>query len=277
MAADSPVVLVTGSTDGIGRHTAVELARRGHTVLVHGRRTDRVEAALATARKEVPGAVLHGVVGDLSSVKGARDLAQVVLKVAPRLDVLLNNAGVFMNTFERGLDGVEMTFAVNHLGHFALTHDLLPALLASPLPRVINVSSMAHGSGRWTPQVIRNADAFDGYGAYAFSKLCNVLFTVELARRIPASRLVTHALHPGVVTTKLLRTGFGSSGPDSLEAGSRTSVFLATDAGVVSTSGEYFSRSARAQMNPQARVPKNGAALWEDSEKLCGFTWNTAA
>lgn len=264
------VVLVTGATDGIGRHTAVELARLGFRVLVHGRSASRVEAAVAHVVASAPGAEVQGVLGDLQSVAGARALAAQVAGVTPRLDVLLNNAGVFMKTFEKSPDGVEMGFAVCHLGHFALTAALLPLLAKAGHARVVNVSSVAHTRGQLDVASLRDASRFSGHGAYAQSKLCNVLFSVEFARRFPAARITANALHPGVVTTKLLKTGFAMAGPDSVSEGSRTSVFLASDPSVAEVSGRYFVRSATAEPNPLATDKALGAALWAESEKLCG-------
>ena len=241
-----PLVLVTGSTDGIGRQTAFDLAKQGADVIVHGRSADKVEAT----RAALPGRAF-GVVGDLGSLAGVRALAAELLATYPRIDVVVHNAGVFATVRTETPDGFELTNAVNHLAPFLLTHLLLPSLRESAQPRVIFVSSVAHVRGRIDPNDLDQARTWDGYGAYAQSKLANVLTVVELAKRLPG--FAVNALHPGVVSTKLLTEGFGMSGRDSLEAGARTSVLLALDPRLGKSTGQYFDAGKPAQASPLAR------------------------
>jgi NAD(P)-dependent dehydrogenase (short-subunit alcohol dehydrogenase family) len=207
------------------------------------------------------------VCADLSSLAEVRRMAAEV--EAQPIDVLIHNAGVFMNERRLTADGFETTFAVNHLAPFLLTHLLLPKLRQRSGARVINVSSIAHGSARLDLDDLQLEKRFDGYRAYANSKLANVLFTVELARRVP--ELVVHALHPGVVSTKLLREGFSMNGPDSLERGAATSVHLALDPGPGTSSGRYFVYGKEQTPSAAARDPALARSLYRRSCELAGI------
>jgi len=237
--------LVTGATDGIGKETARQLLARGHEVILHGRNAARLEATRAALSQALPNARLQTVQGDLASLASVRELAARV----PDIDVLVNNAGIYANEPSLTVDGFESTFAVNHLAPFLLTHLLLARL--RPGGRVVNVSSVAHTRGKLAPRTWRSLVGYDDYAAYAESKLANVLFTVELARRLPTG-LTTYALHPGVVSTKLLTEGFRMRGSDSLAAGAETSVYLASEPGIEAHSGQYFVRKRPAKAHALA-------------------------
>ncbi|MCC7074015.1 MAG: SDR family NAD(P)-dependent oxidoreductase [Deltaproteobacteria bacterium] len=269
----APRILVTGATDGIGRATAVELARRGADVIVHGRRPERSAPVVAELRRLRPSTPepVHADLGDLAAV-GA--MAAQVASAAP-LDVLINNAGVFETERHTTPDGRERTMAINHDAAVLLTHALLEALCAAPQGRVVCVSSMAHAQGRLRLDDLdggSSARAYSGYDAYAVSKLANVLFAVELARRLAHTRVTANALHPGVVSTKLLRMGFGMDGPESLQQGAATSVFLALDPSVASVSGEYFSHCRRASPQRAARDDELCARFYEESCRRVAVT-----
>lgn len=264
------VVLVTGATDGIGRETARLLAERGARVLVHGRAPQRVTAAVSRLRET--GAAADGVVGDLGSLAGARAAAAEVRLLTGVLHVLVNNAGVFVKERVLSADGLELSFAVNHLAHFVLTHELLPLLAAGAPARILNVASVAHARGRLDLGNLRAEKRYDGYEAYAQSKLCNVLFTRELARRLPADKVVVHALHPGVIGTKLLREGFGAAGDPDVAAGAATSVHLATSDEAGRCTGEYWADGRRERPSALARDDALAARLWERSLELAGIT-----
>jgi NAD(P)-dependent dehydrogenase (short-subunit alcohol dehydrogenase family) len=211
------MILVTGATDGIGKETALELQRRGESVIVHGRNKDKVWGE-------------HTVVADLSDLDQVRAMAAEL----PRLKALVHNAGVYMRKRTMTNDGREMTMAVNHDAPVLLTH-LVSA------ERIVCVSSIAHTRGRIDLDDIDMLTRWDPYSAYAASKLANVMFAVALSRR----GVIANALHPGVVSTKLLKAGFGMEGPDSVKEGAETSVFLATSND--SVSGKYFVRCREAQ------------------------------
>ncbi len=208
--------------------------------------------------------------GDLSSLADVRALAADVSARAPRIDVLINNAGVFMNERLVSKDGFEMTFAVNHLAPFLLTHLLLPKLQQSESPRVVNVSSVAHNRGVIDLEDPNLERGFSGYGAYAASKLMNVLFSFDLARRLRAPFVAVNALHPGVIGTKLLREGFGMSG-GTVDTGARTSVRVATDPSLARVTGKYFSDEREATASRTAHNTLLQTRLYDLSARLTGI------
>lgn len=265
------VVLVTGSTDGIGRATARALAAAGMHVIVHGRTKPRVDAALAALREQLPGAELDGVSFDLGTVASVRRGAEQILARAPALHVLLNNAGIFADERVVTDDGIELTFAVNHIAPFLLTELLAPRLEASATDqpsRVINLASVAHTRGRIHLDDLTLANGWTGYAAYAMSKLANVMHAISLAERHAPERLVAYSLHPGVISTKLLRQGFGPIAGAAPEAGAKTAVRLASEAAPTAASGSYFSDGSQTQPAASARDAALRKALWDASAQL---------
>ena len=269
------VVLVTGSTDGIGRATARALAAGGAEVILHGRSKPKVEAALAGLTAELPGATLHGVSFDLGSLEAVRRGAAQLLERHPDLHVLVNNAGIFATERMLTADGIELTFAVNHVGPFLLTQLLTDRLLASVadgMPaRVINVSSIAHGRGKIAIDDLTLASGWTGYSAYAQSKLANVMHALSLASRHDPAQLVAYSLHPGVIGTKLLRQGFGPVSGAPQEQGAKTPTRLAAAATVVEPSGTYFSEGFATLPAHVARDAEMREQLWRASERLAGL------
>lgn len=269
----SRVVLVTGSTDGIGRAAARALAAGGMKVILHGRSKAKVDAALAQLHEELPGAELEGVAFDLGSLKAVRSGAAQILERTPQLHCLINNAGIFAAERTVTEEGVELTFAVNHVGPFLLTQLLLPRLLetarAAGIPsRVINVASIAHTRGRIHIGDLSLADAWTGYAAYAQSKLANVMHALSLAERHPPAELLVYSVHPGVIATKLLRQGFGPVAGAATETGARTLVRLAGEEQASEPSGSYFSDGVATPPAGAARDAQARAALWDASVKL---------
>lgn len=267
------VVLVTGSTDGIGRATARALAAAGVKVLVHGRSKLKVDTVLAELRAELPGAELDGVSFDLGSLASVRKGAEQVLARAPELHVLINNAGIVTDEHVVNDDGIELTFAVNHVGPFLLTELLAPRLEACAThraSRVVNVSSVAHTRGRLQLDDLEVGRGWSGYAAYAQAKLANVMHAMELAARRDPAKLAAYALHPGTIATKLLRQGWGPIRGASVETGARHAMRLATG-DIVEPSGTYFSEGAPTPPAAAARDASARAALWEASLRLAGL------
>jgi NAD(P)-dependent dehydrogenase (short-subunit alcohol dehydrogenase family) len=264
------VILITGSTDGIGKQTALQLARLGATVLLHGRNHERGLSALYEIRSQTGNKNNDFFIADLSSLNQVRRLAEEVQQKYERLDVLINNAGVFMNERILTEDGLETTFAVNHLSHFLLTLLLLDTLKKSAPSRIINVSSIAQRNATVDFDNLLGEKRFGGYEAYALSKLANVLFTNELAKRLEGTGVTVNSLHPGVITTKLLSTGFNIAGA-SLEEGAATSVYLARSPDVAGVSGKYFISKRESAPSKFAENPEFRRAFWEASEKLVGI------
>ncbi len=279
MSKTTRVALVTGSTDGIGKQTALELLARGFRVIVHGRSDARVASAIAELSKRDERAAqetrIDGWSCDLSSLAAIRAAAPSLLTRAPRLDVFLHNAGVYAQERAVTSEGFELTLAVSHLAPFLLAHLLLPSLEAAAPARIVMVSSQVHLRGKLDFNNLQLERGYSGIGSYAQAKLCNVLFANGLAARFPTSVLTANSLHPGVVGTKLLKQGFGmSDGPDSLSQGAQTSVFLASAPEVANISGRYFDRSREATPAAAARSVELREQLWSASEALTGERWN---
>ena len=264
-------VLITGSTDGIGKQTAVELARMGATVLIHGRDAARAKAAADEVREAGGGKDVAIYIADFSRQDEVRRMAGEIIGAEPRLDVLINNAGVYMTRRELTTDGIEVTFEVNHLAAFLLTNLLLDLLRRSAPSRVVTVSSVAHQYGSDLYEDALRGKNFDPYGAYATSKLANIHFTFGLARRLSGSGVNANCLHPGVIDTKLLRAGFTSTGK-SLHTGASTPVYLASSSDVERVTGRYFVNRSVAQPSPKARDQVAQERLWSLSEDVTGLT-----
>jgi NAD(P)-dependent dehydrogenase (short-subunit alcohol dehydrogenase family) len=266
-------ILVTGSTDGIGFATAKELLLKGHNVLVHGRTEEKARLALgkifvqAGLKEDPKNPVLIPVWGDLSVMTQVVELARQVGQMAPELDVLINNAGIYMKERVVTIDGFETTFAVNHLSVQLLTHHLLPILKSRTSARIITVSSIAHQKGKLNLDDLQAAKRFDGYEAYATSKLCNVLFSRCLAALTKSTSVTVNCLHPGVINTKLLRAGFSIQG-DTVERGAETSVMLAIDPLMGKMTGGYYINGKVSIPSRWAQDDKLAVKLWRKSEEL---------
>ena len=265
------VVLVTGATDGIGKETALELARLGARVIVHGRSEARVAAAYQELESVSEAPPPKPVIADFASLAQVRALVHELGRRGLAIDTLINNAGVYMKRRELSADGIELTMAVNHFAHVLLTHLLLESDVGQSLTRIVNLSSIAHTRAHIDLDDIDNTRLpFDDYQAYATSKFANVLFTVELARRLQARGVLVNAVHPGVVSTKLLETGFEMRGPDSLGKGARSSVMLAISPEYAHVSGAYFVEGREAHMHRRAADRDLAARYYELSVARVG-------
>ena len=244
----------------------------GFHVLLHGRDPRRTDAALDEIRKVTGRTKLQGFVADLNSLRQVRKLAAEVLEQHDRLDVLINNAGVYEH--ERGLseDGLEMTFAVNHVGPFLLTLLLLDLLRESAPSRIVNISSMIH-AGTIDFENLQGEKRYSGNEAYCLSKLCNILFTYELAERLQGTGVTANCLHPGVINTKLLRASW--SGGIRVTEGSRNVVYVATDPALENVTGKYFVSGRETPSSSISYDMKTRKKVWELSERLAGVSWGT--
>ena len=277
---DGRTVLVTGATGGIGRATALGLAAKGARLAITGRDRGRTEAAAqeisAAGRGEV-----DVFVGDMSSQAEVRRLAAETLSALSRIDVLVNNVGGYWSTRHVTADGLEHTFALNHLAPFLLTNLLLERLRDSAPARVVTVSSNAHTQGRIDFGDLQGETAYSGSRAYNQSKLANLLFTYELARRLQGSGVTSNALHPGVV-----RTSFGAEDPGtvqrvlvplarpfmlSVQQGAATSVLLASGPKLDGVSGAFFSRGKARKSSRNSYDRTAAARLWQASAELTGI------
>jgi retinol dehydrogenase-12 len=271
-----PICLITGATDGVGRATALGLARQGFRVVIAGRNEAKAKA-LVEAIHEEAGCPADTLPVDLASLGQVRRLAESFRARYPRLDVLINNAGVFLPRRTATEDGLEATFQINYLSHFLLTQLLTGELEKSPQGRVINLSSSVYAVGRFDPDNLQSERRFSVLRTYAASKLLVWMFTEELARRLEGTRVTANAAHPGIVRTPMMLRAPGAfrvvsylSLPFSIspEEGARTSVYLATSPEVSKVSGRYFTRSKEAPTRNRFDTPANRALLWNSSVAL---------
>jgi NAD(P)-dependent dehydrogenase (short-subunit alcohol dehydrogenase family) len=263
-----PTVLVTGATDGLGRGLAHALAARGANVLVHGRDAERGAAAIREIREATGSDRLQLHLADFSSLEEVRRLAGELQREHDRLDVLVNNAGVYLRRRQTSADGIELTFAVNYLAPFLLTHLLLGALRASAPARIVNVASAGQAPIDFADPMLERG--YDGFRAYAQSKLAQIAFTFELAERLEPG-IAVNALHPAtLMPTKMVREGFGRT-HDSLEQGVAATLRLALDERLDGVSGRYFDGERESRAHRQAYDRAARRELWRLSERLCGL------
>ncbi|XP_070825996.1 dehydrogenase/reductase SDR family member 13-like [Chaetodon trifascialis] len=278
-------VIVTGSNTGIGKTTAIDVAKRGARVILACRSKQRGEAALKEVVRESGSNQVVFMQLDLGSLKSVRSFAETFLKSEPRLDILINNAGLFLQG--RTEDGLGMMFGVNHIGHFLLTNLLLDRLKECEPSRVVNVSSLAHHFGKIDFDCLNTQKAL-GVGTtymevlqtYSDSKLCNVLFTHELAKRLQGTKVTCYTLHPGCIKTELTRntptmqmllkplTAFFFK---NAVQGAQCTLHCALQEGLEPLSGRYFSNCTVKELSAKAKDDAAAKKLWEFSERLCGL------
>ena len=277
------IILVTGATSGIGEVTARELARQGAHIIILARSAEKAKHTQQEIIATTGNQQVDVVLADLSVLQQVRDVAAEIQAKYPRLDVLVNNAGLMFGA-ERQVspDGFEMTVATNHLGPFLLTSLLFDLLQKSPAARIVNVASMAYRFSKPTLDDLQSERSYSAVWEYGNTKLWNIMFTQELAERLRThgiTNITTNCLHPGAVAT-----GYGKQSGGWLSAvlalgrpfmispekGAETSLFLATDAKVANVSGGFFSKKKLEPVKSSFNTPANNRRLWEMSEQLTG-------
>jgi len=270
-------ILVTGANAGIGKETALGLAKLGATVVMLCRDQPRGESAQQDIKQQSRNDRVELMLCDLASQNSIRKFAEEFKSRYQRLDVLVNNAGVVLRKRSLTEDGLESTFAINHLGYFLLTSLLLDLLKKSGPSRVVNVSSAAHHYAKLTVNSWPTASNYSAFGAYANSKLANVLFTYELARRLEGTGVTVNCLHPGGVSTNLFRglpkflqaaIKLVASSP---EKGAKTSIYLASSPEVEGITGKYFARCRQQESSAASHNIGAAKSLWTLSEELTGL------
>ncbi len=271
--------IVTGATSGIGRVTAEKIAAIGAEVILVARDRDKAIAAAAEISQRTGNLAISTYIADLSSQSDVRAVAAEISEAHPKIDVLVNNAGSMFTKRYESVDGIEMTWALNHLGYFLLTNLLLPNLKAAGKARIVNVSSDVHTRGVIEFDDLALARDYGWMKAYARSKLANVLFTFELANRLGDDGISANCLHPGVVGTNfgsgngiLYRTGFAIARPFILspEKGAETSIYLATSDEVDGVTGKYFVKCMPVPGAAAAEDKELQQKLWQVSEEMVG-------
>ena len=273
------VAIVTGGTGGIGREAARSLAAAGAEVVLVGRNRQRTESAVNEIKTITGNQKVDFLIGDLSSRSDVSRVAEEFLATKRPLNILLNNAGAIFPSYRESVDGIEMTWALNHLAYFQLTNLLLDRLKESRPARIVSVASAAHygvkGINWDNPEFRGNYSAYKAYGQ---SKLANILFTRELARRLRGTGVTANSLHPGFVATSFGHASrlynavmvFARPFQRSVEKGAKTSIYLCTSPEVETVSGEYFVDSRIAECSQYARDDEAARRLWEISEKMVG-------
>lgn len=274
-------VVVTGGTSGIGEVAAIRLAGQGARIVLIARDPKRGNVTLSMLKQANPAADHKVHYGDLSSIADMKRVATEVANTEPKIDVLVNNAGAVFLSRQTSVDGLEMTFATNHMNYFVVTNILLDRLKATPGARIVSTASEAHKSGKLDFDDLQSAKSYSTFRVYGTSKLCNILFTRELARRLDGTGVTANSLHPGFVGTRfgqnnatnffmkaLARTimTFGISP----EEGAKTIIHLASSPDVATISGEYFYKCKVAEPSLAAQDDDAAKRLWDVSAKIAG-------
>jgi NAD(P)-dependent dehydrogenase (short-subunit alcohol dehydrogenase family) len=271
-------VVITGATSGIGEVAASELAAAGARIVLTARDPGRAASTLERLRRIGPAVEHLAVLGDLSQLSEARRVALEVGAAAPSIDVLINNAGAIFPKRRVTPDGLEMTFALNHMAGFILTHVLLDNLRRAPSARIVTTSSDAHRTGQLDFDDLQTSRrTYTTFRAYSASKLCNVLFTRELARRLEGTKITANAVHPGFVNSRFYEVEFGALEvlrplvnlfAISPQKGAATLVHVASSPALENVSGQYFVKCRSVRPSKAAEDSSLGARLWEVSTQI---------
>jgi NAD(P)-dependent dehydrogenase (short-subunit alcohol dehydrogenase family) len=274
------IVAATGATSGIGEAAVLQLARQGARIVLVARNRARAQDTLQRLRSVCPGLQHGAVIADLSVLAECQRAVREIAATEPRIDVLINNAGAMFGSRQLTADGLERTFATNHLAYFILTLGLRDALHAAPAARVVNTASRSHVGQTLDFDDLQLTRHYGVMKAYGRSKLCNILFTRELARRWAGSGVTANCLHPGYVASRFadeaggvvaLGNRIGKLFAISPQNGARTIVHLASSPDVAGVSGRYFYRCKAIDPSPQAQDDAAAQRLWQESARLAGL------
>ena len=287
MAQEQKLVLITGATEGVGKQTAIQLAAKGFNIVMMVRNKAKAELAKSEILAAAPNVQVDYILVDLTSFKQVRAAAKQFNDKYPKLDVLINNAGLMYPDKKITEDGFELCFQTNHLSHFILTDLLLDKLKQSKQGRIINLSSEGHRMGKFDPDNFNAEKGYASVGQYCFTKLCNLYFTYSLADKLKGTNITVNAVHPGVVAS-----GFGSDHDKGWlkpifaisrlfminnEQGAHTSVFLASDPSVAKVTGKYFKNSKVTASKGLSYNTGNQKILWDYSVAKTGAFKELAA
>ncbi|MCX6152823.1 MAG: SDR family oxidoreductase [Candidatus Kapabacteria bacterium] len=276
------IALITGSSSGIGKETAIGLAKQNFDLILHGRDIEKLDNLSDFIKKNYPSTKIFASAADFGTFEGIRNFADFIKQKFSKIDVLINNAGTVSPVFQLTEDGFERTFAVNHLSYFYLTGLLIDQLLNSSEGRIINISSQLHFQGKIHFDDLNLTNNFDSIRAYNQSKLANVLFTYHLSRKLSKTKITVNAVHPGAVNTGLDRDLKGTykflwslSKPFQLKPaqGAETSIFMACSHKVKGVTGKYYVKKEEKPSSDFSYNQEAAARLWELSEQMCGVNY----
>ena len=278
MSHQGKVCIITGATDGIGKEAALNLAKMGFTLGLVGRNSEKISAAESEIKATADNENITFFNADLSSMTQVRQLANEIQAKFNRIDVLLNNAGAYFADYGKTDEGFENTFALNHLSYFLFTDLLLDTIKVSPQSRIVNVASDAHLGTNINFDNLQGFDGYKGWPAYCKSKLCNVMFTYELARRLEGSETTVNCLHPGFVNTNFgnnnktsVRMSLKAAkavGAINVKKGAKTSIYLVSSEEVEGVSGKYFAKCKPKKSSAQSHLLTDQQRLWSITEQL---------
>ncbi len=275
------IIVITGANSGIGKITALELAKTGATIVMACRNEAKAIIAMQEIKSIVPTAILEFVHLDLANLESVRNAAAIINSKFTHLDVLINNAGLYIPNLEFSTDGFELTMASNHLGHFLFTGLLIQLILKSKQGRIIHLSSDAHKMGKINFETWLKPSKYSAFKVYGDSKLANIYFSNILAKKLKGTHVTSNSLHPGVVSTNFGSEAKGILGfiikyiakPFMISDvnGAKTSIFLATDPTIRHTTGKYFNKCKVASTSSLAQDETIAQKFWDETEKALNF------
>jgi NAD(P)-dependent dehydrogenase (short-subunit alcohol dehydrogenase family) len=260
------IILITGSTDGIGKQSAIELAKQGEHVIIHGRNQEKVNKTLSQIKEETKNDKIDGVYAELGSFKDIKEMTKNLYKQFDHINVLINNAGVFRSERHLSQEGLEETFAINYVAPFLLTNLLIDLLKKSNSARIVDVVSRVH-SNHLDINDLQNKNDYTGTKAYALSKTCLIMFTYLLAEKLKYSNITVNCLHPGIINTKLLKEAMGLAG-DPPSKGAEAIIYVATASVLENMTGRYFMNNTLETSKPITYHKDLQKKLWQKTEEL---------